>query len=206
MNMKKWMMALVMCSMIGIPAMAQDKEPAKEEKKTEAEGEKKEGEKKEGEEGRKATAEDLKSNYQKPYKTKGNTWTHKSVSKYGETDMVTYMKYEITEVGEKSAKYKLTMMDAEKKETFSMADQEFEFYEETPEEKPAEGAEPVEIDAWVVKIKVEAGEFETILWKYGEGKDVSKTYIHKELGLIVKSESSGEGYSNTMELIEMKVQ
>lgn len=199
--MKKWMMAMALCSLIGVPALAQEKEPAKEEKKTEK------TDKKEGEEGRRAKAEDLKANYQKVYKTKGNTWTLKTVSKYGETEMVSYMKYEITEVGEKSAKYKIVMMDAEKKETFSMDDQEYEFYEETPsEDGSADAGEMPEIDAWVVKIKVTAGEFETILWKYGEGKDVSKTYIHKDLGVIVKSESSGDGYSSSMELIELKVQ
>jgi hypothetical protein len=202
--MMKWMLAAALALAIGFPVAAQDK-PA-EEKKTE---EKKEETKKEdaAEEGREATTKDWEGlDVNKPYKTKGNTWTWKSVSKFSGMEVVSYVKYEITEVTEKSAKYKLITLDKDKKEIYS-TEAEYEFYvAEEPEEAP-EDVEPVKVEGRVVTIKVEAGEIECLLTTYSDeaSKTSSKTYLHKATGILVKTESKSEGSETTMELTEYKV-
>lgn len=208
----KWMLGFALALTVAVPTVAQEKEPAKEEKKTESKDEKKEEkkeEKKDAEEGRKATLKDYeKIDYNKPYKTKGNTWTTKTTTKYGEMTMVSYMKFEVTEVGEKKAKYKIIMLDEEKKETYS-DEHEYEFYEvEKSEDGDKDGDEPeVELEGRVVKIKVEAGEFECLLTTYKdeESKYESKMYMCLKTGIGVKSWTKGEEFETTSELTEYKV-
>lgn len=227
--MYKWMLAVALALTVAVPSVAQEKEPAKEpakeekkeekteekkdEKKTESKpdekAEEKKDEKKDGEEGRKATVKDLANmDYQKPYRTKGNTWTHKTTGKSGDYEFVSYMKYEILEVTKEKAKYKMTMMDDKKEETYS-EEYEYEFTEvEKSEEKEEEGGEPeVEMEGRVVKLKVTAGEFECFMSSYKdeEGKSESKYYSDLKTGVIVKTWSKGEDYETTMELIEFKV-
>ncbi|MHC4840661.1 MAG: hypothetical protein ACYTDT_06795 [Planctomycetota bacterium] len=115
------------------------------------------------------------------YKEKGRKWKHKSTTIIeGMDPFISYMEYEITELTEDSATQKMTMYDKDNKP--------YEGMEPTEHKIAFEGIEDVEGDVAapeheVVKITVEAGEFECWMTEHEE----SKTWISFEYsGLIIK--------------------
>ena len=183
--MKTVLMLLAMMFLIGAPVAAQEKAPA--------------GDKK-AEEGKK---EEAAVDAYALYKVKGRTWTWKSVSKYSGMETVGYTKYEVLEVTDKDCKCKFTMMDAEKKETYSM-EQTIPFtVVETPKDPKAPATPAPEIVEET--IKVEAGEFACQKWTSGDDKNKSTSWTSKKyIGLLVKSESKSEAGESAMELVEFK--
>ncbi len=132
------------------------------------------------------------------FRKKGRTWTHKSVTKLaGIDDLVSYMKYEITDVADDHAMYKAWILDKDKKPMAGMPEPtpmriEFREYDQ-PAPDPRQPVQKAEEET----ITVEAGKFECLK------TDVAgtKTWMSKKYpGLMVKM----EGASNTMELIEYK--
>lgn len=132
------------------------------------------------------------------YKNKGRTWTHKSVTKVaGMDDMVSFMKYEVTEVADDHAMYKMWMLDKDQKPMAGMP-------EPTPtkvEFKKVEATAPVanapKVEVKEESIEVKAGKYDCTVTEMSG----TKTWMSKKYpGLMVKM----EGASNSMELVEFK--
>ncbi|MBV6517008.1 MAG: hypothetical protein HPKKFMNG_02708 [Planctomycetes bacterium] len=182
--MKKILMALALLFAFGVPALAQEKasgekkEAAKEEKKTEVD-------------------------YLKPYRTKGNTWTWKSVSKVSGYESVAYTKYEVTEVTEEKATCKVSTLDKDKKELASTTTEIP--LKATKTETPKDGTPAPEVKTSEEKIKVEAGEIDCIKTEMDSNGTKTTSWTCKATGLLVKSQSSASWGESTMELVEMSV-
>ena len=179
--MKKVLILLALMMFVGMPVLAQDK-PKEEPKKAAAET---------------VDAWAL-------YKKKGRTWTHKSTTKMsGMDDMISYVKWEITEVSETECKYTMTMLDKDKKETFSQKDQVMKFETakstdgKTPETKAPEMTEE--------KCKVEAGEYDCMKYTMESAGTKTTSWMHKQYtSLVVKSHSKSDAYESVYELVEFK--
>ncbi|MBK8206212.1 MAG: hypothetical protein IPK87_05360 [Planctomycetes bacterium] len=132
------------------------------------------------------------------YKKVGRSWTTKTVMTIaGMPDpMISYTKMEVLSVDDNGAKYKMTTMDKDKKETYS-ADQEMKF---TVVDTPAcTGTAAPKMTEETVK--VEAGEFECYVVESEAGGVKSKSWSSKKYpGLAVKMETD----TMKMELIEFK--
>jgi len=132
------------------------------------------------------------------YKKKGRTWTHKSSIKIaGMDDMVNHMKYEVTEVADDHAMYKVWMLDKDKKAMAGMPEPtptRIDFAK--PNDAPASPDAP-KVETKDETVEVAAGKFECIAYDFSGTKSwMSKKYP----GLLVKMESE----TMTMELIEFK--
>jgi Ca2+-binding EF-hand superfamily protein len=126
------------------------------------------------------------------YLKKGRTWLIRSTTNIAGMDpIVNYTKWEVLEVGEKSARCRMTMLDKDKKETHS---QEIEI-----EFRAAEGnGDAPEVETREETVKVEAGEFECIVVTSAG----TTTWTSRKFpGLLVKSETKGD-LSSTSELVE----
>jgi len=134
------------------------------------------------------------------YKKKGRAWMHKNTTHIDGMDpLVTYMKWEITEVNESGVTYKLHMLDKDKKPMAGMEAMEnkLEFPKELPEAAPNPGTGgPKEIGEetleaagrkWVCK-----------LWENDAAGQKMKYWMSVEYsGLIVKM--VGETFSQELE-------
>lgn len=132
------------------------------------------------------------------YKKVGRSWTTKTVMTIaGMPDpMISYTKMEVLSFDDKGAKYKMTTMDKDKKETYS-ADQEMKF---TVVDTPAcTGTTAPKMTEET--IKVAAGEFECYVVESEAGGVKSKSWSSKKYpGLSVKMETD----TMKMELVEFK--
>lgn len=138
------------------------------------------------------------------YTKKGRTWTVKTVSKYGDMETVTHMRYEVTSVGEEEAEFKVTMLDKDMKEMGVPATtSKISFRVPKGSTDPVDPkAAPQVVDE---KIKVKAGEFECTKTTSEVAGNKSTVWISKKYGgLMVKMESSSSMGSTTMELVEFK--
>lgn len=184
--MKTWMMlALVLMFWAAMPALAQEKqpEPPRDEKEKEEEAKK----------------NDL--DVTKPYRTKGNTWTHKMSTKAGDFESVTYMKCEITDVTETTATVKTTTLNEKKEE---IASSTYEHDLKAPEGK-VEEKEDAKVKKSEEKIKVEAGEFDCTKIVTEADGTTNTMWLAKDSGLLVKSHSKSELHEVTVELTESKI-
>ncbi|MBX3474488.1 MAG: hypothetical protein KF754_08905 [Planctomycetes bacterium] len=182
--MKNLAMLLLLGMFVGAPLCAQDKVEEKP-----------------------AVKEVAKTDAFKIYRTKGNTWTQKNTAKYGTMEIVSYTKYEVTEVTEEKAVVKLSTLNAEEKETYSSTyDVKFnvEVPKDAPKEAPKEAPKTVE-----EKIKVAAGEFDCIKVETeseaGGMKVKTTTWTCKTYHIVVKSETKSDMGSNTLELTKAEV-
>jgi hypothetical protein len=199
--MKKLVLAALMAgALVGssFVTYAQEAEPKKEEKKEDVKkDEEKKDEKKEGE-----------VDYLKCYRTKGNTWTYKSTSKFSGTETVMYMKYEVTEVTEDKASVKVTMLDKDKKENEYMPPTTTE-YDLKPAKVEGDAAPDVktpEVKTTTETIKVEAGEFECTKYETEmAGNKTTSWMIKANPSIMAKVETKSEYGESTMELVEFKV-
>lgn len=191
--MKKFAMAAVLALLVGVPALAQEAAqpaPAKEEPK-------KEEPKKEEPKGDAAAVDAYKA-----YRTKGNTWTHKTTSKIAGTDMVSYTKWEVTEVKEDKAVVKMTMLDKDEKEMMPGTSMDIPF----TVAKPVEGAPAAPAPKMTEeKIKVTAGEFTCMKFETDAAGTKSTTWMHKDFSaIVVKMTSKGEYGETEMELVKFE--
>ena len=128
------------------------------------------------------------------YKKLGRKWTHRSTTTIAGMDpMVTYMKYEITEVTETYATQTMTILDKDKKKMAGMKpfDSKIEFI--IPEQAADKGDAAPKLETET--IKVEAGEFKC--YKNDMAGTVSWVSV-KYPGLLIKMKSG----TTSMELIE----
>ena len=134
------------------------------------------------------------------YRKQGRTWMHKTTMVVGTMKIENYMKWEILEVTETHATYKLSMLDADKKETYS-SESKIEF--NTP--KPAEGGETPEspaIETTEETVTVEAGEFDCTVYTSTANGTTTKTWLSKKYpALVIKMEMTG-AVKSSQELIE----
>lgn len=189
--MKKFAMLLALAMFVGAPVYAQ----AKTEEKPAATKEE-------------PKAAETKVDGFKIYRTKGNTWTQKNTAKYAGMEMISYTKYEVTEVTEEKAVVKMTTLDKDQKETYTSSYDVKFAVAETPKETPKEA--PKEVPKTVdEKIKVEAGEFDctkTVIESEAGGmKTKTTTWMCKTYFIVVKSETTSDMGSNVLELIKAEV-
>ncbi len=141
------------------------------------------------------------------YKKKGRTWMYKSATEMENMDpMITYMKYEVTEVTETGATFKVFIYDKDKKPMAGMeegTESKIEFRKpefpggEQPPQPEGSGVEDGGIleaagRKWATqKTTTKSGGNENVIWMATEMP-----------GLIIKAEFGGKGYSTTMTLEE----
>jgi len=135
------------------------------------------------------------------YKKKGRTWMHKTTTTIqGMDPMVTYMKWEITDVNEDSATYRMYILDKDKKPMAGMeegTENKLAFPKEMPEGNPSPDGGPKELGEetleaagrnWVCKV-----------WEQASGGQTFKYWMSVEYpGLIIKM----EGDTFAQELVE----
>ncbi|MCC6573201.1 MAG: hypothetical protein IT462_05355 [Planctomycetes bacterium] len=132
-----------------------------------------------------------------PYKKKGNYWTTKTTTTKP-MEMVSYMKFEITDVTDKEATYTMYAYDKDMKETYKMEDQKIPLVSyEAPKDSPAVEApkgteEEVECKAW--------GKVKAMRYDYESGGYKSSSWMVK--GVCVKASTTGEGVETVSELWE----
>ena len=155
-----------------------------------------------------AKKDEAKPDLLKAYRTKGNTWTTKTISKIESQETVTYQKYEIAEVKDNEATVKVTSMDKDQKvvgEPYSFpqslkAPEPVEKPKDNPKDEVKEEPKPV-----VEKIKVEAGEFDcvkTVTEYLGSKRTV---WTCKRNHIEVKSESTSDYGKTTVELVKVEI-
>jgi hypothetical protein len=150
----------------------------------------------------KAGAEKEKAKFDrlKPYKTKGNTWTHKVTSKVDDSTYTSYTKYEVLEGTESEATVKMTTLDSQNKE---LGSSEFKESLNAKNDNPDAGAaKPKESEE---KIKVAAGEFDCVKQEVKADTYTTTTWYDKNTGLVVKITSKSDTRESTTELTEQKV-
>jgi hypothetical protein len=192
--MKTLLLVLATCLWAVTPALAQEPEgetPRQPDRTAEKDdAAKEEGEKKEA----------IKADTLKPYRTKGNTWTHKSTSKMETTEVVSFTKYEVLEVTDEEATVKMTTLDREKKELGST-----EFKQPLKSKDADDPASNPNATQSEEKLKVEGGEFNCIKTEVKTDGNVTTTWISKTDGLVVKIHSKSETIESTTELTEYKL-
>lgn len=125
------------------------------------------------------------------YRKKGRSWTLRTTTGDGATKMVSQCRYEVTELAQDYAMLSCTMLDSEGRvmEGIPATDTRVNFV------VPAAGAKPTIKET--VTIRVGAGEFECDVIEVG----ASKSWVSRKFpGLLVKSESSQNGWTTTQEL------
>lgn len=135
------------------------------------------------------------------YKKVGRTWMLKSSANYGGMEMISYIKYEVLEVGDTWSKVKTTVLDKDKKEYPGMAPTEQKMEFGTGSGNAADA--PKELGTETVK--TDAGEFECTIYEQEVSGNKSKSWISKKYpGLTVKTEVSSTMGKSTIELVEFK--
>jgi Ca2+-binding EF-hand superfamily protein len=137
------------------------------------------------------------------YKKVGRSWTWKSTANYAGTEMVSYIKYEVLEVGDTWVKVKMTTMDKDKKEYPGMAPTETKM-----DFGSGSGSGGAAVDMKTLAdetVKVEAGEFECKVTEVEVSGNKTKSWMSKKFdGLVVKTASESSMGKSSMELVEFK--
>ncbi len=126
------------------------------------------------------------------YKKKGRSWMHKSSSLIGEMDeIVSYIKYEITEVTDKYAMLKTTLMDAEKKTYEYAPPQETKIKFNSAE--PVEGTDAPKVEHKEESIEIAGKKWDALVTEMEVNGMKTRTWMSKKFpGLILKVETTGE--------------
>jgi hypothetical protein len=199
--MKKIAMSFVLALLVGIPTLAQEAaQPAPAEEQPKKEEPKKEEPKKEEPKKEEPKKDAAAVDAYKAYRTKGNTWTHKTTTKVAGTDMVSYTQWEVTEVKEDKAVVKVTMLDKDEKEMMPGTSMDIPF----TVAKPVEGApDAPAVKMTEEKIKVAAGEFTCMKVEYEAAGTKSTSWTHKDFSVVIVKMTSKNEYAETeMELVK----
>ena len=135
------------------------------------------------------------------YKKEGRSWMYKSVSNYGGTETVNFMKYEVIKVGKHHAILKATMLDKDKQPQPGMEPTETRINFVTESDESTDGPEVKDLGEKTMK--VEGGEFECKGVEVTVDETTTTSWMHKKYpALIVSVNSKGEAGSSSMELVE----
>ncbi|MCC6150321.1 MAG: hypothetical protein IT461_08745 [Planctomycetes bacterium] len=131
------------------------------------------------------------------YKKAGNYYVAKNTSKAGGTETVSGMKMEVTKSDDKGYTMKMTMLEKDMKTTMANTTPT-----ETTTEWPKTGGEAPKcapkVEIKKEKISVAGKDLECIVTEVAG----TKSWSYK--GMPVKSQSKGEGYESSMEVVEFK--
>jgi hypothetical protein len=137
----------------------------------------------------------------KPYRKQGNTWTERSTSKMGESEVVVYTRFEILEVTDTEATVRRTVLDKDREEVSSSEFKQSLNLPRNGNYPPVpEGATKSE-----ETIRVPAGSFNCVKIEQSMNGGTEIRWFNKADGLLVKSHYKSETMESTVELTEHKV-
>ena len=132
------------------------------------------------------------------YKTKGRSWTHKSTSKMGETEIISFIKYEITEVTDTDATQKTSLFDKDMKPNEWVKPRETRI----PFNPPVDDPEAPEVETTEETIEMAGKSWDCTVMETEHSGLTTRTWISKEFpGLMVKSVTDGETSGMKMHIV-----
>ena len=125
------------------------------------------------------------------YKVKGRSWTHKSTSKMGETETISFIKYEITDVTDTEATQKMSMFDKDMKpnEWVKPSESKIPFATATT----TDGTEAPKVETTEETIEAAGKSWDCTVTETEANGMKTKSWSSKEFpGLLIKSVTDGE--------------